>query len=262
MKLKGKKVLITGGSRGIGRCMIGELIKNGVKDIAVIARDKKKLEQLSIDFEEANFLFVNGNVGDIGVLREMSSKIEDRWGRLDVLINNAGIVSAGALEDIPDEEIYDQVAVNLMAVLFLTKYCLPLLKSSRQAAVLNVSSGLGLLGMPFYTVYGSTKAGLRQFSDSLRRELQPFNISVTCVYPTATDTEMMQKFEGREMDSPEYVAEKSIQALMKKELHFIFGGSQRLKDNRLNFESPKKFDKQISESYEQRKEASKSHKAI
>lgn len=262
MRLKGKKVLITGGSRGIGRCMIAELIKNGVKDIAVIARDKKNLERLSEDFEEANFLLVNGNVGDIGVLREMSSKIEDRWGRLDVLINNAGIVSAGALEDIPDEEIYDQVAINFMAILFLTKYCLPLLKSSRQAAVLNVSSGLGLLGMPFYTVYGSTKASIRQFSDSLRRELQPFNISVTCVYPTATDTEMMQKFEGREMDSPEYVAEKSIQALMKKELHFIFGGSQRLKDNRLNFESPKKFDKQISENYEQLKEASRSHKAI
>jgi len=262
MRLKGKKVLITGGSRGIGRCMIAELIKQGVEDIAVVARDKKNLKRLAADFEGTNFLFTRGDVGDIGVLREMSSKIEDQWGYLDILINNAGIVSAGALEDIPDAEIYDQVAVNLTAMLFLTKYCLPLLKSAEEGAILNVSSGLGLLGMPFYSVYGSTKAGMRQFSDALRRELHPFNISVTCVYPTATATDMMQMFKNRKMDTPEYVAEKSIQAMMDKELHYIFGGEQRLKDHVLNFESPEKFDTQILDSYEERRKASKSHKAI
>ncbi|NNE78616.1 MAG: SDR family NAD(P)-dependent oxidoreductase, partial [Pricia sp.] len=184
------------------------------------------------------------------------------WGHLDVLINNAGIVSAGPLDELSDEDIYDQVAVNLTAVLFLTKYCLPLLKASDEAAILNVSSGLGLIGMPFYAVYGSTKAALRQFSDALRRELEPFPISVTCVYPTATDTDMMQTSQAKNMDKPEYVAEKSIQGMINKELHVIFGGDQRLKDNVLNFESPEKFDKKIADSYESRREASLSHKAL
>ena len=181
---------------------------------------------------------------------------------MDILINNAGIISAGPLEDIADEELYDQVAVNLTAVLLLTKYCIPLLKSSKEASILNISSGLGLLGMPFYAVYGSTKAAIRQFSDSLRRELASDNINVTCAYPTATDTDMMEKFEEREMDSPEMVAKRSLEGLMKKELHVIFGGEERLKENILNFENPAKFDEQVAKNYEQRKEASMNHRAI
>lgn len=262
MQIKDKKVLITGGSRGIGKCMVEELVKQGVRHIAVIARDKKILKELPETFEGVKFLLVNGDVADTMVLREMASKVEDKWGHLDVLINNAGVVSAGPLEDLSDEDIYDQVAINLTSIFFLTKYCVPLLKAAEEACILNVSSGLGLIGMPFYSVYGSTKAGVRQFSDALRRELLPFNISVTCVYPTATDTDMMQTSTAKNMDSPEYVAQRSIQAMKDKELHFIFGGEQRIKDNSLNFESPKAFDEQIADSYEQRLEASLSHKSM
>ncbi len=262
MKLEGKKVLITGGTRGIGKCMVQELVKNGVRHIAVIARDKQSIKDLSLEYEDVKFLRIAGDVADIDVLREAAARIEDKWGALDILINNAGIVSAGPLEDITDEDLYDQVAVNLTAVLLLTKYCIPLLKSSEEAAILNISSGLGLLGMPFYAVYGSTKAAVRQFSDSMRRELAPFSISVTCAFPTATDTDMMEKFKGREMDSPEMVAQKSLEGLMNKELQVIFGGEQRIKENVLNFENPEKFDEQVAKNYEQLKEASLDHRAI
>ncbi|WP_419214007.1 SDR family NAD(P)-dependent oxidoreductase [Maribacter sp. X9] len=262
MQLEGKNVLITGGTRGIGKCMIQELVKGGVSNIAVIARDKKKLKELSLEFEGVKFLRIAGDVADIEVLREAAARIEDKWGHLDLLINNAGIVSAGPLEDLQDEDLYDQVAVNLTAVLLLTKYCIPLLKSSEEAGILNISSGLGLLGMPFYAVYGSTKAAVRQFSDSMRRELAPFNIAVTCSFPTATDTDMMQKFKGREMDSPEYVAKRSLEGLMNKELQVIFGGEERIKENVMNFESPEEFDKKVAENYEDRKQSSMNHKAI
>ena len=262
MKLEGKKVLITGGTRGIGKCMVQELVKNGVRHIAVIARDKQSIKDLSLEYEDVKFLRIAGDVADIDVLREAAARIEDKWGALDILINNAGIVSAGPLEDITDEDLYDQVAVNLTAVLLLTKYCIPLLKSSEEAAILNISSGLGLLGMPFYAVYGSTKAAVRQFSDSMRRELSPFGISVTCAFPTATDTDMMEKFKGREMDSPEMVAQRSLEGLLNKELHVIFGGEERLKENCQNFENPEKFDEQVAKNYEQLKEASLDHRAI
>jgi short-subunit dehydrogenase len=262
MEFEGKKVLITGSTRGIGRCMVDELVRNGVKHIAIIARDQKSLKALSKQYEEVKFIRISGDVADIDVLREAAARIEDKWGSLDILINNAGIVSAGPLEDVSDEDLYDQVAVNFTAILLLTKYCIPLLKNSKEASILNVSSGLGLLGMPFYAVYGSTKAAVRQFSDSIRRELAPENITVTCVYPTATDTDMMQKFKDREMDSPEMVAKRSLEGLKNKELHVIFGGEERLKENVLNFEDPSKFDEQIAEHYEHRKEASMGHKAI
>ena len=262
MQLEGKNVLITGGTRGIGKCMIQELIKGGVSKIAVIARDKQNLKQLSQEFENVKFLRINGDIANIEVLREAVAQIEDKWGYIDILINNAGIVSAGPLEDIQDEDVYDQVAINLTAVLLLTKYCIPLLKSSEEGAILNISSGLGLIGMPFYAVYGSTKAAIRQFSDSMRRELAPFNIYVTCSFPTATDTDMMQKFKGIKMDSPEYVAERSIQGLLNKEIQVIFGGEERLKENSLNFEAPAEFDKWVAQKYDELKTTSLDHKAI
>ena len=262
MQLEGKHVLITGGTRGIGKCMVQELVNQGVKNIAVIARDKQSLKKLSEDFPEVKFLRIAGDVANIEVLREAAARIEDKWGHLDILINNAGIVSAGPLEDIQDEDLYDQVAVNLTAVLLLTKYCIPLLKSAEEGAILNISSGLGLIGMPFYAVYGSTKAAISQFSDSMRRELAPFHISVTCSFPTATDTDMMEKFKGREMDSPEYVAKRSLEAMTNKEIQVVFGGEKREEEVKLNFESPKELDKTIAENYEDRKKASLGHKAV
>lgn len=262
MQLKGKRVLITGGTRGIGKCMVKELINEGITHLAIIARDKKSLKELSESYPEVKFLRISGDVANIDVLREAAARIEDKWGYLDVLINNAGIVSAGPMEELPDEEIYDQVAVNYTAILLLTKYCIPLLKSSEEGSILNISSGLGLIGMPFYAVYGSTKAAVRQFSDSMRRELAPFNVSVTCSYPTATDTDMMQKFEGMEMDSPEFVAKRSLEGLMNKELHVVFGGEEREKDSKLNFMEPSKYDNKVTEIYQQFKESSAGHKAM
>lgn len=262
MDFTGKKVLITGGTRGIGRCMIEVLIAGGVKHLAVIARDKQGLRELAETYPEVKFIKIAGDVAHIDVLREAAARIEDKWGNLDILINNAGIVSAGPLEDLSDEELYDQVAVNFTAVLLLTKYCISLLKASKEGAILNVSSGLGLLGMPFYAVYGSTKAALRQFSDCMRRELAPDNIHVTCAYPTATDTDMMQKFVGREMDSPAYVAKRSLDGLLSKELHVIFGGVEREKDVALNFGNPEEFDKIVAANYESRRESSTGHKAL
>lgn len=262
MQLKGKRVLITGGTRGIGKCMVQELIAQGVSHMAIIARDKKRMKELSEAFPDVKFMRISGDVANIDVLREAAARIEDKWGYLDILINNAGIVSAGPMEELPDEEIYDQVAVNYTSILLLTKYCIPLLKNAEEGAILNISSGLGLVGMPFYAVYGSTKAAVRQFSDSVRRELAPFNVSVTCSYPTATDTDMMQKFEGMEMDAPDYVAQRSIEGLLNQELHVVFGGEQREKDSELNFLHPKKFDKKVAETYQQFKESSEGHKAM
>jgi len=262
MDLKGKKVLITGGTRGIGRCMVEEMIAQGVGHLAVIARDKQSLKELAEKYPEVKFLKIVGDVADIHVLREAAARIEDKWGHLDVLINNAGIISAGPLEELPDEELYDQVAVNFTAVLLLTKYCIPLLKASKEGAILTISSGLGLLGMPFYAVYGSTKAALKHFSDCMRRELAPDHIHVTCAYPTATDTDMMLKFEDREMDSPVFVAKRSLEGLLHKELHVIFGGTERENHSVLNFEHPEEFDKIVADNFESRKQSSAGHKAL
>ncbi len=262
MDLKDKKVLITGGTSGIGRSLVTELIGRGAHQIAVLARGTEKMDNLSEANPDIEFLKLQGNVADVADIKKSIARLKKEWGGLDLLINNAGAVSAGLLENISDSDIIQQIEVNLTGPILLTKYCLPLLKKSKEAAIMNISSGLGLIGNPFYSTYASTKAGIRQFSEAMRRELQPVGIHVICIYPTATDTQMMESADTGEMDSPDMVAQKSMEGLVNREINVIFGGQQRLDDNRLNFESPREMDKKVEKAYDKLKKRSAEHRAM
>ncbi len=262
MQLKDKKVLVTGGTEGIGKALVAGLVARGVKQIAVMARKKKGLDALGMAFPSTEFIMIMGDVSDLDNIRHGIEKIKSQWGYLDILVNNAGVVSAGLLENIPDEDIVSQIAINLTGPIVLTKYCLPLLKESKGAAIMNISSGLGLIGMPYYSVYASTKSGIRQFSDALRRELKSENIHVISIYPTATDTGMMKTADTTGMDAPEMVAEKSIEGLINGEINVIFGGEQRLRDHRLNFEAPLEMDRKVAGNLDVLKKRSARHRAM
>jgi NAD(P)-dependent dehydrogenase (short-subunit alcohol dehydrogenase family) len=178
MDFENKKILITGGSSGIGKAIIARLYELGVRDIAVIGRERRKLEALGMDFPEAHFIYLEGDVADPAHIKASVARVEQAWGGLDMLINNAGVVSAGPLEQISDEDIIAMQNINTTGLILLTKHALPLLKKSRAAAIMNVSSGLGLIGMAFYAPYAATKAAVRQFSEALRRELAGLSIHV------------------------------------------------------------------------------------
>jgi short-subunit dehydrogenase len=262
MTFKDKKILITGGTSGIGKALVEECIERGATHIAVLARSAQGLSNLALEFPSANFLLLCGSISDINTIHESIQKIESEWGVIDIIINNAGVVSAGKLESISDQDIIDQIMINLTGPLLLTKACLPLLRKSKDAAIINISSGLGLIAMPFYSVYASAKAGIKQFSDALRRELAPAGIHVLCIYPTATDTKMMKTAKTTQMDDAKMVAKKSIEALMAREINLIFGGNQRIEDCKLNFESPRKMDQKIAMSYDALMERTSAHRSM
>ena len=163
MDLKNKKVLISGGSAGIGKSLIKELVRHGVQDIAVMGRRKEPLEALKSEFASVNFLVIQGNVSEVADLDEAVSTIFQEWGELDILINNAGVVSAGLLTDLSDEDIINQININVTGLILLTKKSLDLLKKSKEGAIMNISSGYGYIAMPFYSVHAATKAAVRQF---------------------------------------------------------------------------------------------------
>ncbi len=188
MNLKNKKVLVTGGSKGIGLEIIKQLVNKEVKEIAVVGRKKESLEKLEAEFRSVNFLLIPGDISKADDVEFISHKIKQNWGGLDILVNNAGVVSAGPLTEISDEDIINQININLTGLILLTKKLLPLLKQSEEATIINISSGLGYIAMPFYSVYAATKAGVRQFSDAIRREYPDYPLHVMTVYPTATDT--------------------------------------------------------------------------
>lgn len=120
---------------------------------------------------------------------------------LDVLINNAGNVRAGRLDEIDTPDILSMRALNLTAPILLTKAALSHLRAAaghRGAAVLGISSGIALVGLPFYATYAATKAGLARFDEALRRELIGTGIRVATAYPGATDTAMMATSQAGE----------------------------------------------------------------
>lgn len=262
MDFEKKNILITGGSSGIGKALISELYKNGARTICVVGRDRSKMEPLKTTYPEVNFLFLKGDVSQLCDIKEVIQLIGKVWDKIDILINNAGVVSAGALEEISDEDIIAQQNINTTGLILLTKYALPLLKKSEDAAIINVSSGLGLIGMPFYATYAATKAAVKQFSEAIRRELKDYPIHVMTVYPTATDTPMMESAGSKNMDSPELVAKKTIDGLKNKEIDVILGGTQRIQDNKENFENPLGFDEKVSTMYDTMKNRAKNHRSM
>ncbi|MBZ9731698.1 SDR family NAD(P)-dependent oxidoreductase, partial [Salegentibacter sp. JZCK2] len=195
-------------------------------------------------------------------LEKAVKQITESWEHLDILINSAGVVSAGLLSELSDEDIIQQINVNLTGLILLTKKALPLLQKSNEGAIMNISSGYGYIAMPFYSVYAATKAAVGQFSDAMRRELHQYPLHVMTVYPSATDTNMMKTADVGKMDSPEEVARLSVKGLINKDIEVILGGEERKKQIDLNFNDPKKMDEFAIANYEALEKRTQNHRSM
>jgi len=263
MELTKKKIFVTGGSAGIGKALIEELSGHGVKDIAIMGRTAEKLDELEKQFSGIRFIKIQGDVSNLDDIKNAVKTLKNEWGALDILVNNAGVVSAGLLEEISDEDIISQVNVNVSGLILLTKHLLPLLKKSSEGALINVSSGLGYIGMPFYSVYAATKAAVKHFSEAMRRELADYPLHVMTVYPTSTDTDMMKTARvDRTMDSPENVARSTLEGLLREDIEVILGGDKQKHMVQTNLEEPLKIDKKVREQYESLRKRAKHHRSM
>lgn len=262
MELKNKKVLITGGGAGIGKAIVRELVQHGVQDIAVVGRRKEPLEQLKSEFQSANILAIQANISEIEDLNRVIATISQEWRALDILINSAGVVSAGLLTEQSDEDIIGQISINLTGLILLTKKSVSLLQKSNEGAIMNISSGYGYIAMPFYSVYAATKAAVGQFSDAMRRELYKYSVHVMTIYPSATDTDMMKTAVVDKMDSAQDVARAAVMGLMEKETNIIIGGQERREQIRTNFLEPEKIDQAAAAGFEALRERTKNHRSM
>ena len=262
MEISNKKILVTGGSAGIGKAIIEELLKKGAKNFAVVGRKNEPLEKLKEENPSANFLLIQADVSNPEDLDKAVEQVQKEWGELDILINNAGVVSAGLLTDLSDEDIIRQININLTGLILLTKKALPMLKKSDDGAIMNISSGYGYIAMPFYSVYAATKAAVKQFSDAMRRELQQYPLHVMTVFPSATDTNMMKTAEVKEMDTPQEVAKQSVKGLIAKDITVIMGGEERKQQINTNFNDPKKIDEFARANYEALEKRTRNHRSM
>ena len=268
MELQGKRVVLTGAGSGIGRETALALGRQGAR-LVLFGRGEAKLRDVQAELNDlgAESVIETGDVTDAASRDRLLQAAERAYGGVDVLINNAGIVQAGRLEAIPADTIRAMLEADLLAPILLTQAALPLLRRSEEAAIVNVSSAIALVGVPFYAVYAAAKAGLARFGEALRRELLGEGIRVMTVYPGATDTPMMTSNRageelgfGREPASA--VAEALIDGLRRNALEVVRGGETRAAMIARNREDPGAVDEQFGSIRDDLEQAVASHTAL
>jgi uncharacterized oxidoreductase len=268
MRVDGKRVLVTGGSSGIGFETARALLAKGAR-LFIAARRADVLAKAADDLRSTA-----GSVGalaaDIATSAGRAAALNaavDALGGLDILINNAGGVRAGRLEDISEAEIRAMIEVDLVAPILLTRAALPHLRASGDALVVDVTSGIALTGVPFYAAYAATKAGLARFDEALRRELKGEGVHVLTVYPGATDTPMMKSSRagpelGFTREPPSAVAEAIVAAIESDAFELVRGGEARARMVALNRDNPAALDQRFLELKPALAEAVRDHVAL
>jgi uncharacterized oxidoreductase len=185
VKLSGKVAIVTGAGGGIGRAAALSLAMRGV-GLVLVGRTREKLAETARSVQAhagGSAEIVAGDVTDATVRGAAIETARRRFGRLDILVNNAGNVRAGRLDKIDVSEIHAMIEVDLVAPILFAREALPVLREGGDAAIVNVSSAIALVGVPFYTTYAAVKAGLARFGEALRRELLGEGVHVLTIYP-------------------------------------------------------------------------------
>ena len=195
--LKERVVVITGAGQGIGRVFAKAFAKAGARAVvAEINEDKAASVAAEIMQAGGEALAVTTDVSDPASINEMAEVVGDRYGRIDVLINNAAIFSTLEMrpfEEIPLEEWERVLRVNLTGPMLCARAVLPAMRKAQWGRIINMASGAVSLGRPGYLHYIATKSALIGMSRSMARELGPDGITVNAILPGATFTEIERK---------------------------------------------------------------------
>jgi short-subunit dehydrogenase len=206
MDIKDKVVLVTGASTGIGLASARLLAKNGAK-LALNARSKDKLEHLSKELPGSAVF--PADMSDECAVRGMIDNIQAKFGRIDILINNAGRGMHCPLESIDIKEYRKLLDLNVVGPLVAMQAAIPLMRKQGGGTIVNISSGTTLMYAPGLSGYSATKRALNGLSLTARSELANDNIVVSVVYPYVTKSDFYKNLvtsESRPETADEYVA--------------------------------------------------------
>ncbi|WP_299362023.1 SDR family NAD(P)-dependent oxidoreductase [uncultured Paracoccus sp.] len=223
-----RTVLITGAGSGIGRALAVEADRHGHR-VILVGRRPEPLAQTATGLRDARVL-----TADVTTVKGRAAiAAAATEARLDILINNAGVVPSGALNVLEDGDIAATLALNVAAPIALTRDLLGPLTASR-GQVVNVGSVFGDIAFPYFAAYSASKFALRGFSDALRRELAPRGIAVTYLAPRATQTQAAQGFArlvgpmAMALDTPEAVAAHAWRAIATRQREQLPASRERL----------------------------------
>jgi len=190
--LKGLVALVTGATRGIGRAVALTLARLGA-DVALVARNEERLAKMKTDVEALGVraLTVSCELADADAAAGVVEKVVDAFGRLDILINNAGVTHEGAFADTPTDVFDRLVAVNARAPFVLCRDAIPFLKQSPRASVVNVCSVVSHKGYVRQSAYAASKHALLGLTKVLAAEMHDAGVRVHAISPGGVATEMI-----------------------------------------------------------------------
>jgi uncharacterized oxidoreductase len=233
MKTTGNTILITGGATGIG-FSLAEVFINAGNEVIICGRRENKLKEAKNKLPQ-----IHTKVCDLSQEKERESLykwVNAHFKNLNVLINNAGIqrmvnLRKGTRDLLNDE---DEIEINLTAPIHLSAYFIPLLLKQREAAIINISSGLGFVPIAAMPVYCATKSAIHSFSLSLRHQLRDTSIKVFEIIPPIVDTELDKGARGERGQEdrgipPLKVAQATLKALENDEYEIAIGMAENLR---------------------------------
>ncbi|MET9533232.1 MULTISPECIES: SDR family NAD(P)-dependent oxidoreductase [unclassified Streptomyces] len=184
-----KVFLITGAGRGLGADLARQALGAGHQVVATGRRPERVLEALG--GEQDNLLAAALDITDPAAAQSAVAAAVDRFGRIDVLINNAANFYAGYFEEISDAQMRAQIETNLFGPMNVTRAALPVMRARRDGHIITLSSLAGAVGLEFCVAYAAAKFGIEGFMESLRYDVEPFGIRTTIVEPGFFRTELL-----------------------------------------------------------------------
>jgi NAD(P)-dependent dehydrogenase (short-subunit alcohol dehydrogenase family) len=194
--------LVTGGTRGIGRAITDRLTRSGVAVAAVYANDVDAANAVRDDAARrgTSVTLHQADLGQPTTCRELVADVLDQHGRLDYLVNNAGMVTEQRLGDVSAGDWHRQLAVNLSAAFFLSQAALAHMTQKRFGRVVNIGSITAMMGSPVQIAYSAAKGGIVGLTRSTARAVARNGITVNCVIPGSFDTDMAARLTYTDRD--------------------------------------------------------------
>lgn len=213
MDFKDKVVLITGASSGIGKETAIQFAKKG-SNVILIARRKEKLEQIADNLKKFNIstLVCECDVSNKLQVEKMSQLVLEKYGSIDILINNAGFAIYGSVSDLTIEEIESQMATNYFGMIYCIKNFLPSMLSKKSGHIVNVASVAASFGLPGIASYCASKFAMLGFSEGLKHELKGTGIGITVVSPIMVRTDFFDHSSFKKIPkySPISLSDKTV----------------------------------------------------
>ena len=197
-----KVAIVTGGSRGIGKAIVEALARKNIKVVANYNQSEEKAKKLKEELEKESILIdiFKADVSNREQVKEMVDYTINKYGKIDILINNAGINQEKMFQDITDEDWDNIIKVNLYSVFCTTQEVVQYMINQKKGCIINLSSIYGINGGSCAVVYSATKAGIDGITKALAKELGPSDIRVNSIAPGYIDTDMNQKYSGEEVE--------------------------------------------------------------